>query len=127
MQSEELSWLREAINELHSGESRYIGTVSVKESFAGQIDWEGQVSGFELIGHPKAKRPYAWSYRDGDKIKTVTALGLPPAISARGAVAGCDCFQGQKSGLNRSSLKLGQCRWRRTFDNRLALPVCFLR
>ena len=61
MQSEELSWLREAINELHSGESRYIGTVPVKESFAGQIDWEGP------------------------------------------------------------------CRWRRTFDNRLALPVCFLR
>lgn len=21
----------------------------------------------------------------------------------------------------------GQCRWRRTFDNRLALPVCFVR
>ena len=37
-------------------------------------------------GHPKAKRAYAWTYRDGDQNKTVAVLEIPPVDSAENAV-----------------------------------------
>jgi len=37
-----------------------------------------KISVFDLIGHPKAKRAYAWTYRDGDQNKTVAVLEIPP-------------------------------------------------
>ena len=41
---------------------------------------------FDLIGPPKAKRAYAWTYRDGDQNKTVAVLGIPPVDSPQTAV-----------------------------------------
>ena len=49
--------------------------------------WEGLVYVFRLYGHPKAMRCYAWQYRDGIEIKSVTMLEIPPAVSAESAVA----------------------------------------
>ena len=56
------------------------------ESFEGRIAWQGTVEVFDLIGHPKAKRAYAWTYRDGDQNKTVAVLGIPPVDSPQTAV-----------------------------------------
>jgi hypothetical protein len=36
------------------------------KQFEGKTAWQGTVEVFDLIGHPKAKRAYAWTYRDGD-------------------------------------------------------------
>lgn len=41
---------------------------------------KGTVEVFDLIGHPKAKRAYAWSYRDGDQHKTIAVLAIPPVL-----------------------------------------------
>jgi hypothetical protein len=51
--------------------------------------WEGDVEVFELIGHPKAKRGYAWSHPTGERDKderVIAVLEIPPVISARTAV-----------------------------------------
>jgi hypothetical protein len=39
-----------------------------------------------VTGHPKAKRAYAWTYRDGDQDKTMAVLGIPPVDSPQAAV-----------------------------------------
>ena len=57
-----------------------------KEVFEGQTTWRGTVEVFDLIGHPKAKRAYAWSYRDGNQNKTVAVLEIPPIDSPESAV-----------------------------------------
>ena len=44
---------------------------------------------FDLSGHPKAKRAYAWSHREGDDDEDerfVTVLEIPPVKSALTAV-----------------------------------------
>jgi len=47
----------------------------------------GWVEVFDLIGHAKAKRAYAWQYQDGpDEIKTVAVLEIPPVVSPQSAV-----------------------------------------
>lgn len=57
--------LREAIRLMHGVESRHIDSVPVKETFQGKTVWEGVVEVFELIGHPKAQRLYAWTHEAG--------------------------------------------------------------
>lgn len=53
----------------------------------GQVVWDGEVQVFELIGHPTAKRAYAWSHATtGTKRRFVAVLGLPPVDSAVMAV-----------------------------------------
>jgi hypothetical protein len=58
----------------------------VVESFQGQLVWEGVVEVFNLLGHPKAKRAYAWVYPEGDEKRIATALEIPPVKSAQTAV-----------------------------------------
>ena len=41
---------------------------------------------FALIGHPKAKYAYAWTYRDDDQNETTVVLKIPPVDSAQTAV-----------------------------------------
>jgi hypothetical protein len=78
--------LQNAIRETHGCESRHVGSEQVHESFEGRIAWQGTVEVFDLIGHPTAKRAYAWMYQDHDQDKTVTVLHLPPVDSPQSAV-----------------------------------------
>lgn len=78
--------LVEAIRALHGCEARHVGSKLVREVFQGQTAWEGIVEEFALSGHPKATTCYAWSYRDGDTMHTVTVLALPPVDSPETAV-----------------------------------------
>jgi hypothetical protein len=57
--------------------------------FQGQTVWQGEVEVFDLHGHPKAKRAYAWSHREGpndDGERFVAVLEIPPVESAVTAV-----------------------------------------
>lgn len=76
--------LRGVIKKLHGVDSRHIESVPVKEVFKGKTVWDGVVEVFELIGHPKAPRAYAWAH-DTDNPKQprkhVTVLHIPPVTS----------------------------------------------
>lgn len=43
-------------------------------------------SAFALVGYPKAKYAYAWTYREGNQNKTVVVLKIPPVDSPQTAV-----------------------------------------
>lgn len=82
-----ISDLQDVIRKLHGVESRHVESVSVKEQFRGKTVWEGVVEVFELIGHPKASRLYAWSHdTDGPKKRHITVLHLAPINSPEAAV-----------------------------------------
>jgi hypothetical protein len=86
MPHKKVTKLKDAIRAMHGCESLHVESVPVKEVFEGQTAWEGIVEVFDWIGHPKAKRAYAWTYRDGNQNKTVAVLELPPADSPESAV-----------------------------------------
>lgn len=84
-----ISELKNTIRQLHGCEAEHAGTVPVKEVFQGQTVWEGEVEVFNIRGHPKVKRCYAWAHAtgEGDKGKRyVAVLELPPVDSAQKAV-----------------------------------------
>jgi hypothetical protein len=80
--------LREAIRNLHGCESTWIESVPAKETFEGQTVWEGTVQVFDLVGHPTAKRCYAWSYETGEggKRRFIAVLHQGPVDSPQAAV-----------------------------------------
>jgi hypothetical protein len=69
---------------------RHVQTVPVEEMFRGEVAWSGEVEVFELVGHPKAKRAYAWgSYPDPQnrlKMDVTVVLEIPPVDSPQMAV-----------------------------------------
>jgi hypothetical protein len=81
-----ISHLQRAIRATHGCDSKHVETVPVVETFNGKVAWQGNVEVFELIGHPKAKRGYAWSYNLESGSRTVAVLELPPVISPQTAV-----------------------------------------
>lgn len=81
--------LKRVIRELHQAEARYVESVAVREMHKGQIVWDGVVEVFDLTGHPKANRIYAWSHDTDDPAhpkRYVTVLHLPPVVSPQTAV-----------------------------------------
>jgi hypothetical protein len=78
-----------ALMQLHNCSATWRETVPVHEVFRGQTVWQGEVEVFDLQGHPKAKRAYAWSHRDGQNDegeRFVAVLEIPPVESAITAV-----------------------------------------
>jgi hypothetical protein len=90
--------LQKAIKETRRCDSRHVESVPVVEQFEGQTAWQGTVEVFDLIGHPQATRAYAWSYRDGDQIKSVTILEIPPVDSPQSAVKVAIAAKAKKHG-----------------------------
>jgi hypothetical protein len=84
-----ISELQDVIQRLHGVEAKYVESVPVKETFQGKTVWDGVVEVFELVGHPKAPRIYAWAH-DTDNPKQprkhVTVLHIAPVTSAVAAV-----------------------------------------
>lgn len=81
--------LRAVIGKLHGCDSKHVESVPVHEVFQGKTAWQGVVEVFDLTGHPKAKRAYAWSHLDGDKDQStryVAVLEIPPVESPQTAV-----------------------------------------
>jgi hypothetical protein len=58
--------LKQAIESQHGGTATLVSVEPVKEVFNGQTVWEGVVHVFDLEGHPRATRAYAWSHLVGD-------------------------------------------------------------
>ena len=75
--------LRDVIRHLHGVESKHVESVPIKETFQGKTVWEGIVEVFDLIGHPKAPKVYAWAYETENpkKPKHVIVLHLGPVTS----------------------------------------------
>ena len=81
--------LKNLIRQLHGCEAEHAETVPVREVFQGQTVWEGEVEVFNIRGHPKARRCYAWAHttgEDGKGKRYVAVLELPPVTSAQTAV-----------------------------------------
>jgi hypothetical protein len=81
-----IAHLQKAFKATHGCDSKHVETVAVREMFQGKVAWEGNVEVFELIGHPKAKRGYAWAYDVKTGSRTLAVLELPPVISPVTAV-----------------------------------------
>jgi len=79
--------IRDAIRHLHGCDSRHIESVPVHEEFQGETVWSGIVEVFELLGHPQAKKCYAWGFTDDlGKGQYIAVLDASPVDSPRKAV-----------------------------------------
>jgi|SRR5580704_3218576 hypothetical protein len=57
----EADQLKQTVENMHGGSATLAQSVPVREIFEGKTVWEGIVHVFDLAGHPKAIRSYAWS------------------------------------------------------------------
>jgi hypothetical protein len=81
--------LQDVIHKLHNAKAKHAKSVPVKEVFDGQTVWDGIVEVFDLTGHPRTNRAYAWSHDTGNPKhpkRHVTVLHIPPAVSPETAV-----------------------------------------
>ena len=81
--------LKDVIRRLHGADATHVESVPVKEMFQDKTVWEGIVEVFDLHGHPKATRIYAWAHETDDPqkpVRHVTVLHIHPIKSAQDAV-----------------------------------------
>jgi len=80
--------LLETVEIQHGGTATLVQSVPVLETFQGQTVWEGVVHVFDLAGHPKATRAYAWSspIEGSTKRRFFAVLRIPPIVSPLDAV-----------------------------------------
>jgi ethanolamine utilization microcompartment shell protein EutS len=82
-----LEELEDVIVKIHGCEAISTETVEVEETHQGRTVWQGEVEVFELIGHPRANRCYAWGLPDEwGALQIVTVLEISPVNSALMAV-----------------------------------------
>jgi hypothetical protein len=83
----ELYALQHAIYREHGCGSRHFRSIPVSETFAGVTIFTGMVEQFELIGHSRARRCYAFGLDlGGGIVRNVALLELPPIETAIKAV-----------------------------------------
>jgi hypothetical protein len=79
--------LRCVIREQHGCESRHLRSIPITEMFGDVVVFDGPVELFELIGHPMARRCYAFEYDEDDHpLRYFAILERPPVESALKAV-----------------------------------------
>jgi hypothetical protein len=78
--------LRDAIQVTEKCRATHYASVPVREMFGNSVAWEGVVEAFDLKGHPKTKRAYAWSYQGDKEEQFVVVLEIPPVDSPNTAV-----------------------------------------
>ena len=80
--------LKQAIESQHGGIATLAQSVPAREVFEGRVVWEGVVHVFELAGHPKASRAYAWSspIEGSNKRRFFAVLHQEPVTSPAKAV-----------------------------------------
>jgi hypothetical protein len=89
--------LRDAIRHMHGCASRFVKTVSVKETFQEKTVWEGDVEIFDLAAHPQARQCYAWRFKDDDgRWQYVAVLKVGPVDSPLRAVQAYIVAQAKK-------------------------------
>jgi hypothetical protein len=86
---EDADQLRKAIEGLHRCTARLVQSVPIRETQRGTAVWEGVVHVFDLVGHPKASRAYAWSSPiagTADQRRFFAVLHEAPVTSPNAAV-----------------------------------------
>jgi hypothetical protein len=80
--------LKRAVETQHGCTATFVQSVPVKEAFEGATVWEGVVHVFQIHGHPKASKAYAWSspIEGSDKRRFFAVLHVPPITSPVEAV-----------------------------------------
>ena len=78
--------LREAIETTHKCKARHVSSKAVIDLFRRKVGWGGVVETFDIEGHPKAKRVYAWSFVRNGQQEYVTVLEIAPIDSPQAAV-----------------------------------------
>lgn len=80
--------LEQAVETQHGGRARLRSVAPIDERHDGKPVWQGVVHVFDLDGHPKATRAYAWSspIKGSDRRRFYAVLHLGPIRSARDAV-----------------------------------------
>jgi hypothetical protein len=80
--------LKRTVEHMHGCTAKFVQSAPVTETFDGKTVWEGVVHVFDLTGHPKAKRAYAWSspIEGSDKRRFFAVLHVPPITSPLEAV-----------------------------------------
>ncbi|SRR5258706_263101 len=88
MQEVSSDQLKQAVESQHGGTATFVQSVPIREMHGEQLVWEGTVHVFDLEGHPKASRAYAWSHAidEGPKRRFFAVLGVPPITGPREAV-----------------------------------------
>jgi len=86
MQREVIEEQIRAIKAVHGATARHVESVPVREVFRKLVAWEGVVEVYDIVGHPRAKRCYAWTIEDDGQLKTTTVLEIPPVDSPQTAV-----------------------------------------
>ncbi len=95
MKPSDITLLEEAIRATHGCEPQYERTEVAPEMPVEQSPCCGVVRVFRLTDHPKARRCYAWTYRQGEERKSVTVLEVPPVVSAECAVRAANASNGE--------------------------------
>ncbi len=80
--------LQAAVEAMRHCNATLAQSVPVRERHGEATVWEGVVHVFDLTGHPKATRAYAWSspIEGNDKRRFIAVLHLPPVTSPVEAV-----------------------------------------
>jgi hypothetical protein len=80
--------LKEAVERQHGCTATLVQSVPVLERHGDAIVWEGVVHVFQIHGHPKASKAYAWSspIEGSDKRRFFAVLHVPPVTSPVEAV-----------------------------------------
>ncbi len=94
-----LNELRQAVERLHNCLAVHAGSAPVEEVFKGQAVWKGHVEIFDLTGHPKASRAFAWEHgTDVGTIRYHAVLEIPPVESPETAVRAVIVAEYRKEG-----------------------------
>lgn len=80
--------LKTAVERQHDCKALLVQSVPVRETHTGVVVWEGVVHVFEIAGHPKATKAYAWSspIEGSDKRRFFAVLHQGPIKSPADAV-----------------------------------------
>lgn len=77
--SDRIKAIRESVETIHQCTAVHVQSVPVREVFREVTVWEGVVEVFDITGHPKAKRCYAWRVGGAkDQYDFTAVLELPP-------------------------------------------------
>ena len=84
--SERIERLRDAVETMHHCKAQHVRSEPVIDLFRGEVAWDGIVETFNIEGHPKAKRCYAWAHIEDGEPQYTTVLEIPPVNSAESAL-----------------------------------------
>ena len=84
----EADQLKRAVEAQHGCRATLAQSAPVRDTFGGKPVWEGIVHVFDLAGHPKATRAYAWSspIEGSTKRRFFAVLHIPPIVPPLDAV-----------------------------------------